>query len=96
VQEWRRSNLKQQAYCLKAGINYSSFVYWKGVLTAKESQNIEKSFIPVKIKPSIAPSTNTSSAIHIKLASGHVVCIPLTMDLEEIARFIHLLEDSHA
>lgn len=97
IQEWKRSNLKQQAYCLKAGISYSSFVYWKGVLSPKDSQNIQKAFVPVKVT-STEPETKTeiSSEIKIKLATGHVVCIPITMELEKISRLIHLLGISHA
>jgi hypothetical protein len=96
IQEWKRSNLKQQAYCLKAGISYSSFVYWKGALTTRDSQNTQKAFVPVKVTNTESNSTELSSEIKIKLATGHVVCIPLTMDLERISRLIHLLGISHA
>ena len=96
VQEWKRSNLKQQAYCLKAGISYSSFVYWKGVLSPKDSLNIQKAFVPVKVINNDSGTTDISSEIKIKLTTGHVVCIPLTMELEKISRLIHLLGISHA
>lgn len=96
IQEWKLSNLKQQAYCLKAGISYSSFVYWKGVVSPRESQNVQKEFVPVKVTSVESGKTDISSEIKIKLATGHVVCIPLTMELEKISRLIHLLGISHA
>jgi hypothetical protein len=96
VQEWKRSNLKQQAYCLKAGISYSSFVYWKGLLMPKKSQSTQKAFVPIKVTSTESDISGISNEIKIKLTTGHVVCIPVTIDLEKISRLIHLLGDSHA
>jgi hypothetical protein len=96
IQDWKQSNLKQQAYCLKTNISYSSFVYWKGVLFPKESQNIRKKFVPVKVTSTDPEIIHASSEIKIQLATGHVVCIPLTMELEKISKLIHLLGISHA
>ena len=96
IQEWKRSNLKQQAYCIKACISYSSFVYWKGILFPKEAQNKQKTFVPVKITSTELKKTDIPSEIKIRLTTGHVVCIPLTMELEKISRLIHLLSIYHA
>ena len=96
VQEWKRSNLKQQAYCSKAGISYSSFVYWKGLLSPKESLNVKTEFVPVKVSRVDSGTTDISSEIKIKLTTGHVVYIPNTMEIEKISRLIQLLDISHA
>jgi hypothetical protein len=81
VQEWKRSNLKQQAYCLKADISYSSFVYWKSLLAPKKSQNTQKAFVPVRVTSTESDISDISNEIKIKLTTGHVVCIPITMVL---------------
>jgi hypothetical protein len=96
IQKWKLSNLKQQAYCLEAGISYSSFVYWKGALSPKEPQSIQKAFVPVKVASTEPEIKKVSSEITIKLTTGHVVCIPLTMELEKISKLIHLLGIAHA
>lgn len=70
IQEWKRSNLKQQAYCIKASISYSSFVYWKGILSPKESQNIQKAFVPVKVTSAESCKTDIPGEIKIRLTTG--------------------------
>lgn len=92
VQRWQESNLKQQMYCKQAGISYNSFVYWKGVLSSKQQSN--KVFVPVTVPSN--ESVSSSQDIQIKLSTGHIVCIPVTMDPKQIAALIYYLGKSHA
>lgn len=96
LQQWKQSNLKQRSYCTQAGISYNSFVYWKSVLSVKLSQIKTKVFVPVKVTNNDSCTTYISNEIKIKLTTGHIVYIPLTIDLETISRLIHLLGISHA
>lgn len=98
IQRWKESNMKQQAYCTQAGISYSTFVYWKGVLTTNSQSEKAKAFVPVKIVSSdaAAPVNPFSQDIKIKLVTGHTVCIPTTLDPKHIAALIHYLGTPHA
>ena len=96
VQRWRESNMKQEAYCAQVGIKYSSFVYWKSALTPKEKLETKSSFVPVKIEANEKTVTTQSQAIQIKLTTGHVVYLPVTMDPKQIASLIYSLSTSHA
>lgn len=97
VEAWKNSKLKQEAYCLQAGIRYSIFVYWKGHLKDKAPEQVKENFLPVKvitnksITPEIAPR-----AIQVKLLSGHVVYIPVTMNVNDIGKLIQLMGEAHA
>jgi len=92
VQRWQESNLKQQVYCKQAGISYNSFVYWKGVLSSKQQSN--KAFVPITVTSN--ETASVSQEIQIKLSTGHVVCIPISMDPKQIATLIHFLGKPHA
>ncbi len=97
IEQWKQSNLKQHAYCTKVGINYSAFVYWKGILSSSLSQGEAKTFVPVQLtKHEPAAVTNVVQEIKIKLTTGHVVYLPATMDPKTIAQLIHSLGTPHA
>ncbi|MEQ1789931.1 MAG: hypothetical protein ABL857_05750 [Rickettsiales bacterium] len=93
VKQWKDSNMKQQAYCTQAGINYSSFVYWKGMLSSRPHAKKSKSFVRVKVvsSDSATPANPAQQDIQIKLASGHTVCIPSAIDPKQLAALIHYL-----
>ena len=97
VESWKNSKLKQEAYCLQAGIRYSTFVYWKGYLKDKAPEQVKENFLPVKVAPhkSIPPEV-APRAIQVKLLSGHVVYIPVTMNVNDIGRLIQLMGEAHA
>src|SRR5579864_8938846 len=96
IQHWKESNLKQVAYCTQAGINYSSFAKWKSELFPKIKIENNKSFIPVKINPTQSVNTIPPQNIQIKLVTGHIVYLPTTMDMKQIAELIGRLSTSHA
>lgn len=91
VKQWEESKLSQQAYCTQAEINYTTFVYWKGLLS-KRTEASQKQFVPLKVIPSV----ERFSEIQIKLPTGHVVSIPTHLDIKDIATLINLLGASHA
>ncbi len=97
VEAWKNSTLKQEAYCLQAGIRYNTFVYWKGHLRDKTPLQVKENFLPVKVitDKSAIPET-APRAIQVKLLSGHVVYIPASMDIDVIGKLIVLLGNSHA
>lgn len=96
VQQWKQSNLKQKAYCRQAGINYSSFTYWRRILQSELPQAKQQQFVPVKVTTTKELVSAASQVIQVKLATGHVVYIPATMEIEAIASLIHLLGVPHA
>ncbi len=92
VNQWESGNLSQRAYCKQAGINYSTFVYWRGQFLP-EIKAKPCHFLPVEIKQ--APS-DTSHSIKIKLVTGNIICIPTNIGIPEIAKLIRLLETPDA
>jgi len=95
IDKWKESKLGQQAYCKQAGINYGTFVHWRGVLRKESGELKQAKFIPVKMQPS-SLSSDAARAIQVKLTSGHAVFIPLAMGAKEIAELINLLGNAYA
>ena len=97
MKSWEESNLKQETYCTQAGIRYSTFVYWRGILLVKELNKDKESFLPIKVKPDKAASIEAAPrAIQVKLLSGHVVYIPTSLDIDVISKLILALGSHHA
>lgn len=98
IKSWESSQLRQEVYCKQSGINYNSFVYWRGLflgeLAIQKNKNPKK-FIPIKLMTP-APQVDLPRAIQIKLSSGHHVYLPLSMKLDEIAVLLKALGESHA
>ena len=94
IKQWQESQLSQQAYCEKAGIKYSTFVYWRSLLLS-ESRPEPKPFVPVKLLPQKAESS-TQQFIQMKLHHGHVVMIPCALGIKDIAQLIQLVGETHA
>jgi hypothetical protein len=95
IKQWQESKLSQKTYCTEVGIKYGTFVYWRGLLREKSSHQL-KSFVPVKILPQKEKVRTSDSVIQVKLLSGHVVMIPTTLDIKNIATLIKCLGDSDA
>lgn len=97
MKAWEESKLKQKAYCSQAGIRYSTFVYWRGILLDKKVKKEKATFLPIQVKPN-KPIVAESAprAIQIKLVSGHVVYIPANLDVDVIGKLIQCLGNSHA
>ncbi len=93
VKQWESSKLNQQAYCTQAGINYSTFVYWRGQLLLESGHSKPRQFLPVEVKQR---HSDTSQSVKIKLVAGNIVSIPISMGIPEIAKLIRLLEQPDA
>jgi hypothetical protein len=96
MRQWEESNLSQEAYCTKAGIKYNTFVYWRGLLRSEVAQATQKQFIPVLLSENKVTPSDIPRSIQIKLLTGHIVSVPLSLDIKEIATLIHLLGARHA
>lgn len=96
IKQWEESKLSQQVYCMKSGISLNSFTYWRGKFLSSSSQKVKTKFVPMKVTANHTATPDTPRSIQIKLLSGHVVYIPSNLDINEIARLIHLLGVSHA
>lgn len=93
VQQWQQSNLSQQTYCAQAGINYGTFVYWRGQYLQESGQIKQRHFAPVKVNQS---QPDIMQSIKVKLISGVVISIPCSMDVMKVAELIRQLELTHA
>lgn len=95
IKKWEESELSQPVYCNQAGLKYSTFVYWRGLLATKpESAN--RNFIPLNISKNSLSSMESPKSIQIKLLSGHVVHIPINLDIKDIAALLCAIGACHA
>lgn len=46
IDEWKRSKLKQRAYCKARNVSYWTFKYWSGILRKKAMSSL----VPVTLK----------------------------------------------
>ena len=96
IENWKASNLKQEAYCAQAKINLNTFTYWRGVFLSESSPKKDRKFLPIKLVTTESHAQEAPRAIQIKLLSGHSVYLPSTMDINDISKIIHYLGEPHA
>lgn len=96
IKQWEESKLSQQAYCKQSVISLNSFTYWRGKFKSVSPQATKAKFVRVKVAINPAAPTETPRSIQIKLLTGHVVYIPATLDMSDIAKLIHLIGGPHA
>jgi hypothetical protein len=92
IKKWQASHLSQSAFCNQTGIKFSTFSYWRSVLSPDRKIN---QFAAIKVINEDVPMKRNRS-IKIKLSTGHLVYIPLEMGINEIAKLIDLLGLPHA
>lgn len=87
IKKWEASNVSQKSYCASENIKLTTFVYWRSHLSKIKT----KKFVPVEISQ---PPIDVS--IKIKLVTGNIVCIPVSIGILEIAKLIRFLETNNA
>lgn len=95
IEEWKASKRSQQVYCTQQGISLNTFTYWRGKFLSESNDHQDK-FARVKIASNKTISTDAPRSIQIKLTSGHIVYIPTTLGVEEIASIINAIGVPHA
>lgn len=94
VKKWESSKLSQQAYCTQAEISYATFVYWRGQFLLESGlAKKTRQFAPVEVRQS---TSEALQSVKLKLTTGNVVSIPVSMGIYEIVKLIHLLEAQDA
>jgi hypothetical protein len=68
IASWKQSGLSQKAYCEQHHIRYYVFHYWYKRYRDQQAAVQDGRFLPVNIKPSTFPVSN--SAIEILLPDG--------------------------
>ena len=68
IDSWMQSGLSQKAYCEQNNIRYYVFHYWYKRYRDQQGVVEENSFVPLTVKPSTFPVSN--SAIEIFLPDG--------------------------
>lgn len=68
IGSWKQSGLSQKAYCEQNNIRYYVFHYWYKRYRDQQSEVIDGAFVPLNVKPSTFPVTN--SAIEVLLPDG--------------------------
>jgi len=93
IKQWEESNLPQRIYCSEAKINYGTFGYWRNRFSAESGKIKRRQFLPVKIE-NLSPVKTES--IKIKMLSGNIILIPLSIGISETVKLILQLEKVHA
>ncbi len=70
VKQWEQCNLSQQVYCAQAGINYGTFVYWRGQFLLESGQIKQRQFASVEVRQS---QPDLAQSVKVKLISGVVI-----------------------
>ncbi|MHB1220436.1 MAG: IS66 family insertion sequence element accessory protein TnpA [Gammaproteobacteria bacterium] len=96
IKQWEESELSQQVYCKRSGINLNSFTYWRGKFLSSVEQKVKPGFVPIKIASNPVLAGDAKQSIQIKLLTGHIVYVPTNVDINDIARLISLLGVPHA
>lgn len=93
MDSWERSDLSQREYCLRKGVKYKTFLYWRKQLK-KESKNNKAQVIQLKnkinINSLIKPAKNLSS-IKISFGEFHIEFDP-HISLESLTGIIKTLK----
>jgi len=85
-QKWEKSGLSQRAYCEGAGINWSSFDYWRRQVLAMPKKSVKSkpvsapadkplALVPVQVR-AITPRGN----VLLRSPSGWEICLPAEVE----------------
>ena len=94
--EYRRSGLSQQRFCERRGVALSTLTYW---LSRERKSNENRGttvkparaeLVPVRIVD--GPKLQNSSTIEVESAQGYMVRVPVGLDPDVLARYVHALE----
>lgn len=96
IKKWEESKLSQQVYCIQSSISLNSFTYWRGQFLSSASKKVKDKFVNVKVTANHVTTSDAPRSIQIKLLTGHVVYIPVNLDMNDIAKLINLLGVPHA
>lgn len=84
VQQWKQSNLTQQAYCLKEHLKLPSFSYWVQKHNKQQKLDTHSDFITLS-KP-----TSFQSSYEIVYPNGVILRVN-SKDLSELSTLLKLL-----
>ena len=90
IEAWQRSDLTQEEYSQKVGINYGTFKWWRGQFKKNNSQ-----FLPVRIIQEKEEDSVRSSEIEIRLPGSLSVIIKRDFEEDFLKRVIKSLGSCH-
>ena len=93
MDSWERTDVSQKEYCLRNGVKYKTFLYWRKQLK-KESKNIKPRVIQIKDKiniNSLIRSKESSSMIKINFGEFNIEFDP-HVSLEALTGIIKALK----
>jgi hypothetical protein len=105
IEEWKRSDLTQRAYCKQQAISYETFKGWRQRLREESNKSIEPArFVPVRVvagrdagtaisrHPNHSDLGLSAAGVEIRLASGRRIVLDARLGEVELGRLIRLLE----
>jgi len=90
VEEQEISGLTQSVFCKSRNLVLSQFVYYRGLIKAKESTNAVgvKSFTPIQVSKI---ESNSASEIRIVLPNGFQCYVSSRVEVLQIKRLVEVL-----
>jgi hypothetical protein len=90
VEEQETSGLTQSVFCKERNLVLSQFVYYRGLIKAKESASVVStdSFTPIQVNKS---ESNIASEIRIVLPNGFQCFVSSRIDVLQIKRLVEVL-----
>ena len=92
IQKWKRSGLKQAAYCRRHELKLHCFIYWRKRHRRPDPPPI--SLVQVKLPPATSgPSPGARpSALRLVVSGSHCVEIDRDFDPVALRQLLHVLE----
>jgi hypothetical protein len=91
---WETSGLSQQKYCEQQGLSYRQFIYWRGLLKERTSNNLNPKLLkitttPTSLKQQIIAESNSN--LEVILPSGIKLYIKSESDISKAYALIERL-----
>ena len=93
---YRRSGLSQPAFCEDRGLALSTLAYWLSKdrrsrkRSASKTRSVPSQLVPVRIVED--PRPESASSLEVESAHGFVLRVPVGIEPELLARYLHALE----
>lgn len=89
LEAWKSSGLTQEAYCVEAGVTYSSFKRWRSHLREGARTNKVPRFVEaMPVEPERTP--NNALILQISLANGARITVSAHASLEIVQQALTL------
>jgi hypothetical protein len=92
IQSWKRSGLKQAAYCRRHDLKLHCFIYWRKRHRRPDPSPISLVQVQLPPAPTEALAPDRPSPLRLVISSSHCVEIQRDFDPVALRQLLHVLE----